>query len=198
VTQAIAQVVNDRALFVKNRLLDIGKNAANLILEAGGLLKEYRANAYYKEDGYESFDHAIDSMQSAGQLDFGSRQARNLISVVEMVERLSLPDEKIHGLGISKLREIATIKDDGEKRKLLEASSEMSVHDVQKAAKKIRDRAAGRESDPLDPLTLILTETQKTFYKECITRAREVYSIDDNVPEAAVLEAILAEWRSGL
>lgn len=195
----IPAVVDDRALYVKRRILAIGEAAATLVLEAGTLLTEYKANAYWREDGYPSFDVAIDTMQSNGQIDFGSRQARNLISVVEMFTKLGIPETKRRELGISKLREVASLHDEKEQRKLLDAASGMSVAEVQREAKRLRYLASGRDVDPLDPIVIQASTTQRQFYGECIDAARHQYGIDDHVPEATVLvDTILAEWHSGL
>lgn len=190
---------NDRALFVRNRIIEISHHAGNLVIEAGLLLREYKTNAYYKEDGFDTFDEAIDSLHSAGKIDYGPRNARNLINVVDMFDKLGVTDADKQSLGISKLREIATIKGEDQQRKLLEEAKELPVAEVQKRAKQIRDKAAGRDTDPTEPIIVRgASASLNAFYQECIKAARVEYSLDENVPEAAVLEAILAEWHSGI
>ena len=67
---------DDRANFVKNRLLEINRQASNIVIENGQLLREYKENAYHKEDGFKSFDEAIQAYHDSGLLDYGPRQAR--------------------------------------------------------------------------------------------------------------------------
>lgn len=188
----------DRAQYVRERLTQLSTDASNMVIETGLLLREYQANGYWKEDGFTSFDSAIEALHNAGKVDYGPRQARNIIAVVTMVEKLSL-DEAQKNLGISKLREIASLKSETDQRKLLESAEEMSVTEVQKEAKRLRDKAAGRETDPLEPIVIKgATASLHQFYKECVDVARVAYSLNENVPEAAVVEAILADWRSGV
>jgi hypothetical protein len=139
-------------------------------------------------------------MKDSGQLDYGARQARHFVAIVDMVEALNITGDEVNKLGISKLREIASVKDSKQQLELLGAASNSSVADIQKAAKRIRDKAAGRDEDPLDPVTLLLTVTQKQFYKECIEHGRKLSGLgEDKVPDVAILiDVILADWTSGL
>lgn len=192
---------DDRATFVKARLIEINRSASDLILENAALLAEYKSMAYYKEDGYESFDHAITCLQNQGLVDYGPRQARNFIAIAALIEKRGLPASSISDLGMSKLREIASLpasvaEDQG---RLLDAAKELSVADVQKQARQLRDKAYGRESDPLEVIVLKTTATQKQMFDDCIRDARKCYSLPDEQSEAAVLvDAILADWRSGI
>lgn len=187
----------DRADYVKNRLLEINKQAAGLIIETGELLTEYKANGYYKEDGFKSFDEAIEAYHASGLLDFGARQARYLVNVVEMVKRHALEPAKVDTLGVSKLREIASLPGEADQKALLEAAPEMTVGQIQKEAKRLRDKAFGRESDPFDPFMLKTSESQKQMIHDCLTEARRIYSIADTVNDTGVLvDYILSEWFS--
>lgn len=189
----------DRGLQIKTKLIALGKQAADLILTNGLLLREYQSGGYYKEDGYASFDAAIEAMKDSGQLDYGARQARHFIAIVSMCEALNIQGPEVNKLGISKLREIASVKDPQQQLALLGQAGEKSYSEVQAEAKRIRDKAAGRDTDPLSPLTVMVSETGKTFFRECIAAARQAYSISEEVPEAAVLiDYILAEWHSGV
>lgn len=188
---------DDRATYVKSRLVEINTAAGGMIYENGQLLREYKDNAYYKEDGFESFDAAIDAMQNAGTLDYGPRQARNFILIIVMFEALKLDKGDIARIGISKLRELATLKSGKDQAALLEAAPDMSVAEVQAAARKIRDVALGRDTDPLDPVKLMLTASQKEMYTECLTEARRIYALPETLPDAVVLtDSILAEWHT--
>src|SRR3954466_552576 len=189
----------DRGVHIKARLLQLGKQAADLILSSGILLREYRSGAYYKEDGHASFDVAIEAWKDAGLIDYGARQARHLIAVVDMCESLNIEGPEVNKLGISKLREIASIKDPQQQLALLGQAGQKSYSEVQAEAKRIRDKAAGRDTDPLDPVTLLMSVTQKAFYKEAIGRGRQLSGLgEDKVPDVAVLvDVILADWMSG-
>lgn len=194
----VAIAVKGRAVQVRERLAAINAQHNDLVLENGLLLKEYKENAYFKEEGFKSFDEAIDTMHERGVLDYGARNARHFIAIVEMVQDLGLEAADVKQLGVSKLREIASIKDKDQQRQLLEEAKTKSVGEVQRRAKQLRDKAAGRDTDPLDPMTLMMTETQKAFFRECIAAARIEYGINDTVPEVAVLvDYVLAEWFSG-
>jgi hypothetical protein len=184
-SQAISATA--RAEYVKTRLVELNKQASETILQTGLLLKEYRNERYFASDGFESFDQALEAWHNSGLLSFGARQARNLIAVTEMAEKMSLKGEDIERIGISRLREIATVKSVDDQRRLLDSAEDMSVTEVAKEAKRLRDKAAGREHDPLDPVTILLTTTQKQFYLECIETARQVFALEENVPPAAVL-----------
>jgi hypothetical protein len=188
----------NRGTFIKAKLIENSGQAQDLILANGLLLREYKGAGYFKEEGYGSFDEAIEAMKEHGQLDYGARTARHMIAVVDMVEALGISAEEVKRLGISKLREIATVKDSKQQLALLGEAGQKSVGEIQKAAKALRDKAAGRETDPLDPVTLMMTETQRGFYKECIEKARMIAGLSDDVPEAAVLvDVICAEFMSG-
>lgn len=187
-----------RAQFVKQRLRDINTLHNDLIIENGLLLREYQANAYFKEDGFKSFDEAIEALHERGELDYGARNARHFIAIINMVEALNIGPEEVKAIGVSKLREIASLKDSQSQLALLGAAAQKSVGEIQKEAKRLRDKAAGRETDPLNPITLMMTDTQKQFYKECIERGRLLSGAKDEVPEVAILvDVILADWFSG-
>lgn len=192
----ILPAASTRGQYLHERLLSINRSAADLILENGTILREIRTTAVYREWGDDSFDAAIDRLQDEGRIDYGSRQARNFIAIVDMFESLQLGPADIKTLGISKLREVASVRGVDEQRRLIEEAKHMSVADVQKAAKAIRDKAAGRDVDPLDCYTLKFSASLKAFFKECLAVGRLVYSLNDDVPAEAVLEAILADWRS--
>jgi hypothetical protein len=188
-----------RSKYVMDRLVAINRQAEEIIIENGLLLREYKDNGYWREDGYESFDSAIDSLHEKGVLDYRARNARNFIAVVDMLEKHNLGAEAIKGIGISKLREIATLKNIDEQKRLLGGAGEMDVSTVQREAKKARDKAAGRDVDPLQPYTIMTTETGHQFVKECLSKARRVHALSDAMPDGAVLvDAILPEWNSGV
>lgn len=187
----------DRGASIRAKLIANSGQAQDLILSTGLLLREYKGGAYFREDGHKTFDEAIEALKEQGQLDYGARTARHMIAVVDMVEVLNISADEVKRLGISKLREIATLKDSKQQLALLGEAGQKSVGEVQRAAKALRDKAAGRDVDPLDPVTLLMTETQKGFYKECIEKARMIAGLSDDVPEAAVLvDVILADWNS--
>jgi hypothetical protein len=187
-----------RAAEVRERLSAINSQHNDLVLENGLLLKEYKDNGYYKEDGFSSFDEAIDTLNERGVLDYGARNARHFIAIIEMVQNLGVEAADVRKIGVSKLREIASLKSEAAQRKMLEDAKTKSVGEIQREAKAIRDKAAGRDTDPLDPVTLMMTATQKNMYKTCIQQARAEYAVDEKVPDVAVLvDMILADWYSG-
>jgi hypothetical protein len=87
-------------------------------------------------------------MQDAGHLDYGARQARNFIKIVEMTATHGLSDGDIEGVSISKLRQIATVPKT-EQPRMLKAAPTMSVKQVEQEARVLRDKALGRDTDPL-------------------------------------------------
>jgi hypothetical protein len=189
----------NRGVEIKAKLVSLGRQAADVILTSGLLLREYRSGGYFREDGFKTFDEAIEAWKDSGQVDFGARQARHLVAIVDMVEALNIGPAEVGKIGMSKLREIASLKDPKDQLALLGKADQVSVGDIQREAKAIRDKAAGRDTDPLDPITLLMTETQKTFYSECIEHGRLLSGLDkDKVPDVAVLvDVILADWMSG-
>jgi hypothetical protein len=187
-----------RAAEVRNRLAAINSQHNDLVLENGLLLKEYKDNVLFKEEGYASFDIAIDTLHEQGVLDYGARNARHFIAIVEMVQNLALDAASVKQIGVSKLREIASLKSEAAQRKMLDEAKDKTVGEIQREAKQLRDKAAGRDIDPLDPVTLMMSETQKAFFKTCIAQARIEYGVNDNVPDVAVLvDMVLADWFSG-
>lgn len=186
-----------RAVEVRQRLTAINAQHNDLVMENGLLLLEYKENGYYKEDGYASFDDAIDTMHERGELDYGARNARYFIAIVVMVQKLGVDTNDVRKIGVSKLREIASLKSEAAQRQMLEEAKTKTVGEIQREAKQLRDKAAGRDTDPLDPITLMMTQTQKSFYKECLSRARKGYAVNEDVPDVAVLvDMILADWYS--
>lgn len=193
-----AELMNGRAVEVRQRLAAINSQHNDLVLENGLLLKEYKDNGYYKEEGFQSFDEAIDALHERGVLDYGARNARHFIAIIEMVQALGVEAADVRQIGVSKLREIASLKSEAAQRKMLEDAKTKTVGEIQREAKALRDKAAGRETDPLDPVTLMMTVTQKQFYKTAIDQARRDYGVDEKVPDVAVLvDMILADWYSG-
>ncbi len=190
----------NRGAQIKTKLTEYGQQAADLILQNGLLLREYQSGCYFKEEGHKSFDEAIEAMKNSGLIDYGARQARHFIAIIGMVEALGISPDEVKRLGMSKLREIASVKDTKEQLALLGAAQTQSVADIQKEAKRLRDKAAGRDTDPLDPVTLMMTATQKQFFKECIAHGRKISGLgEDKVPDVAVLvDVILADWSSGV
>lgn len=190
----MTDALQTRSSFVRDRLLSLNKNAAQLVMENGALLREYKQRQYYVEEGYASFDMAIDDMHDRGMLDYRCRQARNFIAIVDMVDQLGIDPKEIPEIGMSKLREIATTRAP-DTRHLLEAAKDMSVSEVQAEARKIRDKAAGRDTDPLKPWVVKTTESQMMFAEEAILEARRIYQLPEDCPEAAVLiDHVMAEW----
>jgi hypothetical protein len=184
-----------RAITVKEQLVGINREVCTWAIENGLLLKEARDNGYHKEWGYDTFDHAIDALQNQGLIDYGPRNARNFILVVEMIQKQGLDQAAIAKIPISKLREIASLKSPKDQHLLLEACATSNVAEIQRMAKRLRAEAAGEDVDPLSPVTIMLTETMRAFYKTCLQKARDIYTLDLAVPDAAVLvDAILPEW----
>lgn len=198
-TAELVTQIEGRAVVVRQRLAAINAQHNDLVLENGTLLQEYKVNGYFKADGFKSFDEAIDALHERGVLDYGARNARHFIAIAEMVQNLGLDTDEVRKVGVSKLREIASLKSEAAQRKMLEEANNKTVGEVQREAKQLRDQAAGRDTDPLDPVTLMMTQTQKTFFKTAIDQARVEYSVEENVPDVAVLvDMILAEWYSGV
>ena len=184
-----------RASYVRDRLVAINKSASDIVIENAYLLKEVKDNGLWRTWGYQSFDAAIDDMQAKGMVDYGPRQARNFVAIANMVSERGYTLEQVKEIPISKLREIATIPIADEQKALLDEAPKLTTAEVQKKAKAIRDKAHGREGDPLHPITILVTETGRQMYKDCIQTAREVYSLSDDMPETAVLiDHILADW----
>lgn len=193
------ELVDPRSQYVKTRLLEINKQASNIIIENGLLLREYLTKNYWQDDGFGSFEQAIKSLQDSGQLDYGVRNARNFIAIVDMVDKLGLDPTLVDELGISKLREIAGLSQmPGEQRRLLDAAGEMSVAEVQTEAKRLRGKASGQDLDPLVAVPFKISETQRGFLMDCLRTAREIYAIESVVPDAVVLvDLILPDWFAG-
>lgn len=184
-----------RAQFVRDRIVTLHKAASEIVLETGVLLQEYKSQGYFLEQGYDSFDSAIEDWQSKGLVDFGPRNARNFIAIVNMVQARGLKVDDVKEMPVSKLREIASIPIAEEQARLLEAAKTMTTAEVQREAKQLRDKAHGRESDPLHPITLMTTESGREHFRNCIKTARTVYALSDDMPETAVLiDHILADW----
>jgi hypothetical protein len=187
-----------RAAEIVSQLVAINVQHNDMVLTNGLLLKEYKDNGMHKEAGFASFDEAIDSLHERGVLDYGARNARHFIAIVEMVQNLGIDAAEVKKVGVSKLREIASLKSEAAQRKMLEEANSKTVGEVQREAKQLRDKAAGRDTDPLDPVTLMMTVTQKSMFKECIAHARRAYSVEENVPDVAILvDMILADWYAG-
>jgi hypothetical protein len=186
-----------RAKAVRERIVAISKQVSEAYIENGLLLREYKENGYYKEDGYDSFDEAIQGLHDAGQIDYGPRNARNFIKVVEMIDQHGLDAKKVGEIPISKLREIATVQDQKQQQKLLEAANDMTVAEVQAKTRAIRNKAD--ETDPLHPITLMTTQSQREVFERCLKAARRVWSVNEDVPDAAVLiDHLLSDWELGL
>lgn len=185
-----------RADWVRQRLSELNKSAGELIIENGLLLQELKANGYYKEYGYKTFDECILAMQANGEIDYGPRQARNFQAIVKMVSEVGLSAGDLDAIAVSKLREIATLPaSTDEKRAFIEQAKDMSVAEVQAEAKRRRDKHFGNDTDPLKPYVLHTTDSQREFLVECVQKARRVYSLDDSTPDTAVLvDAILSDW----
>ena len=185
-----------RADYVRARLVAISRTAAEMVMEVSILLREVKENAYWAEYGFPSFDAFILDLREQGQLEFGPRQARHLLQVADMFTQNGITAEQVGDLGISKLKEIASIPMADEQRKLLEAAKGMTTFEVQQAAKVARDKAYGRESDPLAPWTFMTTDSQRTFLKDCLALGRKLYAIEDTVSDVTVLvDYMLAEWH---
>lgn len=189
----------DRSSWVKSRIITIARSTASNYIENGLLLKEILDHEYFKAWDYNSFDDCITCLQEAGHVDYGSRNARNFIAVVEMVEKQGIPMDDAAKIPISKLREIASITDPKAQQKLLAASNDMDVSEVQKEAKRLRDKAKGIDTDPYSTLSLRMTETQRGFFMDCLSKAREHYGVTKDTQDAVVLvDMILPEWFGGL
>jgi delta-aminolevulinic acid dehydratase/porphobilinogen synthase len=188
----------DRAQFVSKRLREISSSMAQDFIECGILLREYKENSYFKEEGYESFDEAINDKYTKGEIEFQSRNARNAIAVADMLAANGMKPEDVKKIAPSKLREIASLPPN-EQKKMLPKAEEMTVGEIQEKAKAIRHKAKGLDVDPYDPIILRdATATAKTAFNANIAMARRVYNIPEEVPDFVVLvDHIMAEWASG-
>lgn len=191
--------VTGRPAEVRERLHAISRDVSASYIENGLLLQEAQNNAYHRAWGFTDFDEAIDALHEQGVLDYSSRNARNFIAVVSMIQRQQLDPAAVSKIAISKLREIATLKDAASQRALLDSCHGMSVADVQKEAKRLRAKAAGHDIDPLNPITLMMTDTMKGFFRECMVKAREEYALESTLPDVNVLvDSVLPEWFNSL
>jgi hypothetical protein len=197
-SKAVASA-KDRATFVSKRLSELSSELHQGFIEIGQLLVEYQENALYKEEGYPSFNEAIDAKQSKGELDFGSRNARNAIAVAKMITANNLTPAQVKDIPPSILREIATLHPEQQKKMLPEAKN-MTTAEVQQQAKEIRHKNKGLDVDPYDPIILRdATATAKVAFNTHIATARRVYQIPENVPDYVVLvDHILPEWEQGV
>lgn len=196
-TTAVAVNSKDRAKFIITRLKDLTKELQQGFIETGQLLKEFMDNALYKEQGYKSFNEAIDGMQAKGELDFGARNARNMINVATMVSSAQLSAKDLQAIPVSSLREIATLPPK-EQQKLLPNAKDMSVAEIQEKCKAIRHKVKGHDVDPYDPIIFKdATATAKTALNEAIARARQLHRLPETMPDFAVLvDVIVAEWSA--
>jgi polyhydroxyalkanoate synthesis regulator phasin len=183
-----------RAKDVLDRVIAINKSVGETYIENGLLLREIMDNGYYREWGYKSFNECIDKLQEQGKIDYGARNARHFIAVADMVKKHKLTAKDIDKVPISKLREIASVKDQARQKQLLLDAPQTSLEDLQKQVRQVK----GHTADPLRPVTLLTTETQLTAFNEAIAHARTIWAIEDTVPDVAVLiDSILADWMAG-
>lgn len=189
-------IATRRPEFVKERLIQINNAAADLYLENGLLLREYKENGYYKAHGYASFDEAVETMKQQGLLEYGARQARHFIDIVNMTEKLQLGSADIKDIGMSKLREIASVRNEDQQRRLLAEAPDKPFSEIQREAKQARDKIAGRESDPFMPIILKnTTQSQHEFFMTCMREARNLYRLPDDMTDGVILtDVILTAW----
>lgn len=123
--------VLNRADVVLEQILSIKSTLMKRYLELGRLLREARDNDYAPQWGFVRFG---DWVEQGSGLDISARSAYDLIKLIEQSERLSLSDESLERVKISKLKAIFTLKDgemtDDEIRALVTTAETSSLKSI--------------------------------------------------------------------
>lgn len=187
-----------RAEQVRQMLLDAKEAAEDSFLDICELLLEAKEQAYHRLWGFGEFGQWV---ENGSGLKMKSRQAYYLVNIAKAVRQLGISREDVKKGGISNLKEIFTLdaaQYGGEIKKLVGEASEMSLDEVKKAVKGIKQDHGESVSDYM---TLRIDEDAKTHVEAAFKLVRlnhgsTVNSTGDEVEisNAKALELICIEY----
>lgn len=176
----------DRAEVVREELRhvygEIGKLNANL----SRLLHESYTNAYYIKWGFESFKDYVED-----EIGLKYSYVIKLLTMAEKITKYKISWEQVAKIGVSKMRTIALVMDDGNKKELLKKAGELSLVKLTEDVKKHKSTLTVTGLDKVITLSVRLDEDQAAIVMGAIEQAKELRETDSI---SIALEHIAYEW----
>jgi hypothetical protein len=188
-----------RADEVHGQIMTLKSGLARHFLTLARLLKEARDNSYNLVWGFPRFD---DWVEEASGLDMSARNAYYLIGVVEMGDRLCLPDSELEKVKFSKLKAIAALKDgemsDEDKRELITAAETMTLKDISEVVAVAKQqewvhRTYKFDKSGYDNVIAPGIERVKRVYGNTLSESGE----NADVSDSKAVEIAFAEYAAG-
>ncbi len=181
----IVKTTEGRPTQVLQRVQEIKGKLVVQSLELGRLLKEIKEGGYHLDYGFNNFG---DWVESAG-LDLSERSAYYLIQVVDLQDRHDIANDVMEAIGISKLKQIASMPDDTEKEtidELLDAAQTSSHEQIKEVVAELKGNDHVIKTFKLD------REFSQTLLPEAFERVRRMTAADSS--DGRCLELIVADF----
>ncbi len=179
------QPVN-RAGEVREELLNVYGEIGKLNANLSKLLHEAYKNEYYIEWGHDSFKDYVED-----EIGLKYSYVTKLLAMVEKINKYKIPWEQVEKIGVSKMKTIASVMDDGNKKELLKKAGEISLTKLNDVVKKYKSTFDVTEADKVITLSVKLDEDQAGIIMSAIEKAKELRETDSI---SIALEHIAYEW----
>ena len=171
---------------VREELLNVQGEIRKLNADLSKLLHESFTNAYYIKWGYDSFKDYVET-----EVGLKYSYVSLLLAMVEKILKHKIPWDKVAEIGVSKMRIITTVMDDGNMKELLRKAKETSRTQLTETVKKYRSTLSVTGADKAITLSVKLDDDQAAIVMGAIEKAKELRETDSI---SIALEHISYEW----
>lgn len=171
---------------VREELLNVYGEIGKLNASLSRLLYESYTNAYYIKWGYDSFKEYVEE-----EIGLKYSYVTKLLVMVEKVTKYKIPWDQVEKIGVSKMKTITTVMDDGNKKELLKKAQENSRSKLDDVVKKYKSSLDISGADKIITLSVKLDEDQAAIIMGAIEKAKDLRDTDSI---SLALEHISYEW----
>jgi len=180
-----------------DRARELSENVEYTYFQLGGVLSLIQGNAWFTEDGYESFREFVEA-----EFGINYRKSMYLISIYNSLVQSGIPWKTVEPIGWTKLKELIGVITPENVDEWVEKAKGMTVLQLQQAIKEAATGAdktgavEGSESkvESVTTFTVKMHDDQKEVILEAIERAKKEANTEHN---AVALEAICMSYLSG-
>lgn len=179
-----------------DRARELSEDIEFSYFQLGGILSVIQSNAWFTEDGFETFRDFVES-----EFGINYRKSMYLISIYNGLVQSGIPWTKVAPLGWTKVKELVGVITPENVDEWVAKAKGMTVLQLQQAIKEAAqtpgvDAPEGSESkvESVTTFTIKMHEDQKEVILEALERAKKEANTEHN---AVALEAICMSYLSG-
>jgi hypothetical protein len=175
----------------------IRDNMASGFMTLARLLKEARDEDYAQVWGYSNFGTWV---EDGSGLDISRRTGYDLIKIVEMGDRLGLPDGELSRIKVSSLKDIASLPEDTDPeqvKELIEEAKTLTHKSVRGIVGELKNEEWVYHTLKLDK------DTEENVYQPALERVRMEYGSTlteggetGDISDSKAVEMVLAEYMA--